>query len=365
MSPRSSSRRRPGSCWTTWPPGSGRADLYGPKLNRAFAELGAHYRGAAGPLAGGQTKDKARCERQVPFLRGAFWRGREFLTLAVMQTEAARWCVQVAGTRACRPLGGAAPKAVLDAVEAAALGALPARPFELALWCRPKVGPDIHIKVAQALNSVPWELIGHHVDVRATDRVVRVCADAKLVKTHVRATGKGKVTDYADYPPEKIAFHMRTPTWCRDTAAGIGPATPAVIGNCSRATPCTGCAPHKVCCAWPVPTARNGLRQPARAVAVTGYRTVKGTLIAGTETDPDPGARPGAPTRPPRTHRPPDPPAAPGDQRRDAHVDGHPDGDGYVDGQCPVEGRSRRRRDRDASAGRHLVRPQADRNLGH
>jgi hypothetical protein len=29
----------------------------------------------------------------------------------------------------------------------------------------------------------------------------------------------------------KIAFHMRTPSWCRKKAAGIGPACAALIGG--------------------------------------------------------------------------------------------------------------------------------------
>jgi hypothetical protein len=41
----------------------------------------------------------------------------------------------------------------------------------------------------------------------------------------------GRITDYADYPLEKIAFPMRSPTWCRDTAAGIGPGTATLIGE--------------------------------------------------------------------------------------------------------------------------------------
>ena len=50
----------------------------------------------------------------------------------------------------------------------------------------------------------------------------------QLIKTHPRKD-RGKQTDLGDYPPEKIAFHMRTPTWCRHRAAEIGPATVAVI----------------------------------------------------------------------------------------------------------------------------------------
>ena len=42
---------------------------------------------------------------------------------------------------------------------------------------RPKVGPDCHIKVGQALYSVPWRFIGRHVDAREGDRTVEVFVD--------------------------------------------------------------------------------------------------------------------------------------------------------------------------------------------
>jgi transposase len=268
-----------------------KADLYDPKLNRAYAELAAHYGVLLDPARARKPKDKPRCERMVPYVRGSFWRGREFLTYPAMVAEAARWCDQVAGVRACRPLGGAGPKTVFDATEASALAQLPAAPFELATWSRPKVGPDIHIKVGPTLYSVPWRLIGSHVDVRATEAIVQVFTDGTLVKTHVAAVGRRRVTDYADYPPEKIAFHMRTPIWCRNKAAEIGPATVAVVDQLLevnalyrlRATQgVLGLAdsqgPHRL--------------EAACAKALTagdaGYRTIKGILLAGTETDPTP-----------------------------------------------------------------------------
>ena len=321
--------------------GVAKADLYDPKLNRAYAELASHYGVLLDPARRAKPKDKPRCERQVPYVRGSFWRGREFLTLAVMQGEAVRWCAEVAGTRACRPLGGAGPRSVFDAVEAGALAPLPARPFELAAWCRPKVGPDIHIKVGQALYSVPWRLIGRHLDVRATDRVVQVFDDGQLVKTHARAPGKGKVTDYADYPPEKIAFHMRTPTWCRDTAAGIGPATVTLIGELLAVN-----ALYRLRAAQGVlglAGAHGAERLEAacaRAVAVgdPGYRTVKGILIAGTENDPPPRARTSV-SAPAHLRGPQgltDPGEAPGEQRPAAHSDGQLEGAGRRDGAGEV-----------------------------
>src|SRR5579864_595918 len=116
--------------------------------------------------------------------------------------------------RNCRPLEGAAPAAVFDAVEKEALRPLPAEPFVLAAWATAKIGPDIHAQVDRVLYSVPWRHIGKTADVRLTATMVQFFIGGQLVKTHPRKI-RGKQTDFGDYPPEKIAFHMRTPAWCR------------------------------------------------------------------------------------------------------------------------------------------------------
>ena len=130
--------------------GVAKPDLYDPKINRAYAELGAHYGVLIDPARVFKPKDKARVERPMPYVRDSFWRGREFTSLAQMQSDAVRWSSEVAGQRACRPLGGAAPAAVFAGTEQHTLAALPVREFELASWSRPKVGPDIHVKVGKA-----------------------------------------------------------------------------------------------------------------------------------------------------------------------------------------------------------------------
>ena len=268
--------------------GVSRPDLYDPKLNRAYAELAHHYRVLIDPARAGKPKDKPRVERPMPYVRDSFFRGREFTSLEQMQAEALRWSEQVAGRRASRPLGGAAPAAVFAATEADTLIPLPARPFELATWSRPKVGPDIHIKAGAALYSVPWRLVGRHVDARLTARELQVFTDGQLVKTHVRAAGRGKVTDWGDYPPERIAFHMRTPTWCRTRAAELGAATSAVIADLLEVN-----ALFRLRAAQGVlrltdkyPAARvEAACTRALAAGDPTYRTVKGVLAAGTDRD--------------------------------------------------------------------------------
>jgi transposase len=267
--------------------GVDKPDLYDPKLNRCYGELAAHYGCLIDPARAVKPRDKARVERPMPYVRDSFWRGRQFASLAQMQAEAARWCAEVAGARACRPLEGAAPAVVFAAVEKHALRPVPASPFVLATWAKAKIGPDIHAQVNTVLYSLPWQHIGKTADVRVTATMVQFFIGGQLVKTHPRKQ-RGRQTDYGDYPPEKIAFHMRTPAWCRKQAKSIGPACEQVIAGLL-----TDNALYRLRAAQGVVGLADrhdpGRLEAACAKAITAgdpsYRTIKGILVAGTERD--------------------------------------------------------------------------------
>jgi transposase len=272
--------------------GVDKPDLYDPKVNRSYAELAAHYGCLVDPARALKPRDKAKVERPMPYVRDSFWRGRQFTSLERMQAEAVRWSAEVAGRRACRPLEGAAPAAVFGAVEKQALRPLPAEPFVLATWATAKIGPDIHAQVEKVLYSVPWRHIGKTADVRITATMVQFFIGGELVKSHPRKV-RGKQTDFGDYPPEKIAFHMRTPDWCRKQAAAIGPSCEYLIGELLAEG-----ALYRLRAAQGV----IGLADKhdssrleaacAKAVAAgdPSYRTVRGILTAGTERDQLPAA---------------------------------------------------------------------------
>lgn len=267
--------------------GVDRPDLYDPRLNRAYGELASHYGTLIDPARARKPKDKPRVERQMPYVRDSFWRGRSFRSEAEMQAGALRWCSDVAGVRHHRGLDGASPLSVFSAIEAEALIALPRTPFELASWSQPKVGPDCYIKVGKALYSVPWRHIGRTVDTRQSERLVEVFVDGAIVKTWARIE-RGRQTDYADYPPEKVAFFMRTPTWCRKRAAELGPSVselvavllePNVLHHLRAAQGVLGLADKY---------GADRLDAACRRAIDVGdpaYRTVKGILVAGTEHD--------------------------------------------------------------------------------
>ncbi|MDQ0365106.1 transposase [Catenuloplanes indicus] len=265
--------------------GVDKPDLYDPKLNRAYAELAAHYGVLVDPARARKPKDKPRVERQMPYIRDSWWKGREFTSLVEMQASALHWCREVAGQRKHRGLDGRTPIQVFDQAEAGTLTPLPVAAFTLAEWSRAKVGSDVHVKCGKALYSVPWRLIGQLVDIRATATMVQVFHHGELVKTHVR-TDRGRATDVADYPPEKIAFHTRTPQWCRDRAEQTGPATAAVVAELLD-----GPALHRLRSAQAILNlagkySDDRLEAACRKAATAddpSYRTIRNILAAGLE----------------------------------------------------------------------------------
>ena len=129
--------------------------------------------------------------------------------------------------------------------------------------------------------------------------MVQLFCGGELVKTHVRKP-RGKQTDLADYPPEKIAFRMRTPAWCRRQAAEIGPACTALIAGLLEEN-----ALYRLRAAQGVlhladkhqPGRLEAACAKAAAAGDPSYRTVKGILAAGTESSavPAPAGDGGAP----------------------------------------------------------------------
>jgi transposase len=264
-----------------------KADIYDPKANRAYGELASHYKTLIDPARAAKPKDKPRVERPMPYIRDSFYRGRDWIDLEHLQRGALDWCSTVAGTRAHRSLEGASPLDVFAAAEAPALRALPHLAFELATWSRPKVATDCHVKVGKALYSAPWRLLGRRVDARLGECTVEIFDEGTLVKTHVRIE-RGRATDWEDYPPHKVAFFMRTPTWCRRRSAELGPSTAQLVGSLLE-----GGALHHLRSAQGVIglAERHGTERLELAcrraldVGDPAYRTVKGILAAGTESE--------------------------------------------------------------------------------
>ena len=195
-------------------------DIYDPKLNRSYAELKRHYGFIVDPCRSGRPKDKPRVERTIRYVKESFWAGRRFSSIAEMNEEAMRWCLEVAGNR----MHGTTRRRPLELFEEERgfLNPLPRAPWESVFWTRAKVAPDCCVQVQRRFYSVPFIHVGKEVDVRVTSKLVQIFHDGEIIKTHVR-TGAIRQTDWSDYPPEKAAFYRKDPQWCLRQASKMGP----------------------------------------------------------------------------------------------------------------------------------------------
>ena len=100
----------------------------------------------------------------------------------------------------------------------------PAGRYDLPIYATAKVHRDHHVEVAKALYSVPGNLIGTRVEVRADRALVRIFQRGQLVKVHPRQPPGRRSTDPADLPADKTVYAMRDLDRLRRMAAGHGDA---------------------------------------------------------------------------------------------------------------------------------------------
>lgn len=249
-------------------------------------------------------------ERTVPFVRNSFFAGETFLDLADAQRRAVEWCAvragrRVHGTHACRPVE------LFNLEEKPRLLPGPAGRYDLPIYATAKVHRDHHIEVARALYSIPGNLIGAQVDVRADSALVRVFYRGALIKVHPRQKPGGRVTDALDLPAEKTAYAMRDLNHLRRLAAAEGTAIGA-YANALLDTPLPWTKMRQVYALlglakrWGAPTVEAACARALEAEAVS-VPLIGRMIERGMENQPAPtlqAARPAG--RAPRFARDPD-----------------------------------------------------------
>jgi transposase len=197
------------------------ADNLEPSFNQAFVEYAQDRGFLIDPARVRKPTDKPRVERVVPFVRNSFFAGEQFIDIDDGQRRVETWCriragMRTHGTTQCRP-------AELFALEEQAhLLPAPVFPYDIPIYASAKVHRDHHIEVAKALYSIPGNLIGQKVEVRADRQLVRVFHRGQLVKVHPRQKPGGRVTDAADLPAEKTAYALRDIEHLKHLARGHG-----------------------------------------------------------------------------------------------------------------------------------------------
>jgi transposase len=199
------------------------ADALEPRLNQAFVEYAQSRGFVIDPARVRSPQDKPRVERAVPFVRNSFFAGETFVDLADARHRVETWCRERAGMRVHGTIQ-ARPAEVFRVAEQHRLRRAPSDVYDVPIYTTAKVHRDHHIEVAKALYSVPGNLIGRRVEVRADRSLVRIFARGQLVKIHPRLQPGRRVTDPDDLPAERTVYAMRDLEQLRRLAAAHSPA---------------------------------------------------------------------------------------------------------------------------------------------
>ena len=139
------------------------------------------------------------------------------------QRRVEQWCRTTAGMRV-HGTTQLHPAEVFAAEEQPVLLPAPEAAYDLPSYPTPKVHRDRHIEVDKAIYSVPGELIGQRVEVRADSKLIKVFWRGQLIKVHPRVAPGRRQTDPGDLPSEKTAYAMRDIDHLRRLAANEGAA---------------------------------------------------------------------------------------------------------------------------------------------
>ncbi|MFI6778856.1 IS21 family transposase [Nocardia sp. NPDC050412] len=184
------------------------ANATDPRLNDSFREYAESRGFVVDPARIRSPQDKPRVERCVPYARSNFFAGEQFRDLEDCRERARRWCRETAGMR-IHGTTRLRPAEVFAIDEAPKLKPLPDTTFDIPTWVNPKVAPDRHVQISQALYSIPGDLVGQRLSARVDSQTVKLYFRGELIKVHPRVGAGRRQTDPADLPSELTAYAMR------------------------------------------------------------------------------------------------------------------------------------------------------------
>lgn len=209
---------------------------YEPELNPTYAELARHYGTAVIPARVRKPKDKAKAEQGV--LLAERWiiaalRNRTFFSVEEVR-EAVKPLLEKLNNKPMRRLKKSR-REVFELLERGALKPLPAKPYEMSWWAKPKVYPSYHVEYDDHFYSVPYQLVGQVLELRATETTVEILRGLKVITSHARSYKRGGYTTKAEHMPKAHREHAEwTPARLIEWAKKTGPSTAALVEEIMR-----------------------------------------------------------------------------------------------------------------------------------
>jgi transposase len=203
------------------------------QFNPRFMAFAGHYlfEPVAAPVR--YPEAKGRVESSIKYLRHSFFYGRTFSSLVDVRQQAARWCEETANAR----IHATTRERPLDRllIERPRLRALPEHPFDCDLVDTAVVSKECRVALDSNTYSVPPELVGKTVQLRASTTTVRILLDGEEVAAHERCWERRRAIE----KPEHLAKLLeRRPgahlSRSRDRIAGLCPEAPIYLQQVAR-----------------------------------------------------------------------------------------------------------------------------------
>ena len=204
---------------------------YEPDINPTYQEFARHYGVAVIPTRSRKPKDKAKVEVGVQVVERwilARLRDRTFFSLTELN-QAIRELLTELNNRPMKHLGQSRQELFVE-LDQPVLKPLPPQPYEFAHWKKARVHIDYHVQFDKHYYSVPYNLVGKEVEVRATEKMVEIFYQRQLRAAHPRVHIPGRYSTRRDHMP---TAHRIVSDWSPERfhrwAAEIGPQTGQLI----------------------------------------------------------------------------------------------------------------------------------------
>jgi transposase len=209
-----------------------KTDRYEPKLNDSYRKLAYHYQTAVMPARPYKPKDKAKAENAVLIVERWIMmrlRNKTFYTFKELNL-AIRELMHSLNQRQMKQLGTTRLE-LFNQLDKPALKPLPSERYLYTEFKRAKVGPDYHIEYKQHYYSVPHHLVGQHVQLEASARLIQIYHQGLLVAQHPASQKPHGQSTYSEHMPSNHQYQKWSPERLESWANRIGPATKEALNQ--------------------------------------------------------------------------------------------------------------------------------------
>lgn len=192
-------------------------------------ELAGHYHFAPQPCTPGRGNEKGKVERQIQYLRHAFFAARPFHDIDDLNRQFRRWRDETAHQRRHPDMPD---RTVADAWEheKPRLLPLPAHPFETELVRAVRSGKTPYVRFDRNLYSIPHTHVRKPLTLTASDTRVRILDQQNVLARHRRSYDTGQTVEDPRHLEGLLAATRHANTHAaRDRLRAAVPATAALF----------------------------------------------------------------------------------------------------------------------------------------